>query len=158
MSCGFQQIEPWPHPHPRHPGEDQANHVNYHRQMKSVTTGLQGRTYILKWHRDTPADRQILKHAGRASALTFTLSNFINTCSFFYTGWSTDVHIHTLLQSSVPTLHALKQIDHSHVLCQAPVSQCCIPRETRHPHIQGPCLSTLVIMVNSWACYLKAAP
>ena len=29
--------------------------------------------------------------------------------------------------------------------------------DTQHPRIQGPCLSTLVIMVNSWACYPIAA-
>lgn len=27
------------------------------------------------------------------------------------------------------------------------------PRDTEHLRIQGPCLPTLVIMVNSWACY-----
>lgn len=57
-----------------------------------------------------------------------------------------------------PFVHiVLKRIYCSHTLYQTPVSWCCNPRDTQHPCIQGPSLSTLVIMVNSWACYLIAA-
>lgn len=42
--------------------------------------------------------------------------------------------------------HTLRHTDHA-----------CTHYVTQHPRIQGPCLSTLVIMVNSWACYPMAA-
>ena len=47
------------------------------------------------------------------------------------------------------TVHAQKDISFTHTLSG---SSFLVP-----PRIQGPCLSTLVIMVNSWACYLIAA-
>lgn len=42
---------------------------------------------------------------------------------------------------------------HTHTLCPAPVSWC----GHTTPSYPRPCLSTLVIMVNSWACYPIAA-
>lgn len=48
------------------------------------------------------------------------------------------------------TVHAQKDISFTHTLSG---SSFLVPP----PRIQGPCLSTLVIMVNSWACYLIAA-
>lgn len=169
--CGFLQIEPWPVSKP-HPllgiQEQQASHVNSHRQMKSVTTQTQmlpqgckvAHTYWSDTQKHQRTDKSLGMqdmHVYSHMLWKYTLSYSITTHSFFYTGTPTDVHIHTLMQPFVHTLPMLKRIYHSHALCQALVSRCCIPRDTQHPHIQGPCLSTLVIMVNSWACYLIAA-
>lgn len=88
-------------------------------------------------HAGTTTDEQILRRA----------------CVFTYAVIYYSITTHSLIHTGTPThiLYMLKRIYHSHTLCQAPVSWCPPPR------IQGPCLSTLVIMVNSWACYLIAA-
>lgn len=61
-----------------------------------------------------------------------------------------DVWMYTHTQSRPPT-HVHTQF----VRLQFPGAL--TVRDTQHPCIQGPCLSTRVIMVNSWACYPIAA-